>query len=132
MASDSASAEVARREHQGVTRGEDVDDDDLVGIGEGSEYHEGAVREYMWGSKTALPIADLLAHGSQRGAHLRRLVRVVVIDDHAGSIRDRLHPSPGSGEGAQALRQPIERRSQLARHGQRRGSVQDVVLPGQR
>ena len=59
------------------------------------------------------------------------MVPVVVVDDHAGSIGDQLHPPSGSAERAQALRQRLQRRTELARHGQRGGRVQDVVLPRQ-
>ena len=70
-----------------------------------------AVREYMCGSKTAhrrRSRTDLLARGGERGAHLGRVVAVVVVDRHRRSIGDQLHAAPGSGERAQAIGEAVE------------------------
>ena len=119
-----------------VARGKDVDDHHLIGIGEGArelvEEEGGAAVHVRLEDRPQTSLPHHLAHGSQGGAHLGRMVRVVVVDDHAGSIGDQLHPPSGSSEGPQALRQRVERGAQLMRQGDGRGGVQDVVRPCQR
>ena len=91
------------------------------------------MREYMWGSKTAHRRRSPTSWrvGADGGAHLRRMVRVVVVDDHAGSIRDQLHPPSGSGERLQPLRQRVQWGAQLTRQGQGGRGIEHVVLPRQ-
>ena len=75
--------------------------------------------------------ADLLARGGEGGAHLGRVVAVVVVDRHRRSIGDQLHAPPGSGERAQPLGQQLEVGAERAGHDQRRRGVEHVVLPRQ-
>ncbi len=120
----------------GVPAGEDVDDHDLVGAGE----RRGEVVEQERCARVHVRLedgpqpairSDALSRGLERRAHLGRVVRVVVEDRHAASIRDELHAASGSAERCQAIREPVEVRAEGAGQHQGRGGVADVVLPGQ-
>ena len=74
--------------------------------------------------------ADPLARGGDRGTHFGRVVAVVVVDRHARSIGDQLHPAPGSGERPQPIGEGVEVGAEVARERQGRGRVEDVVGAG--
>ena len=120
----------------GIAGGEDLGDDDLVGIGEGGrelvEEERRAGVHVRLEDRPQPPLPHLLPRCSECGTHLGRMVPVVVVDDHPGSIGDQLHPAPGPGEGAQRLRQRIRCGAQLPCQAERGGGVEQVVGAGQR
>ena len=71
-----------------------------------------------------------LAGRLDRRAHLRRVVRVVVVNRRALEDAEKLQAAMGAGERVQRRGDVVESDAELERHRGRRGRVLDVVAAG--